>query len=542
MRQPKAYLWNRCIRRRFFCVRTAYPAASTSGTPIHELHDNHYKGVSLFMQKQVNQAVTAGGSTGGQTLRKSFKARHLTMIALGGSIGTGLFLASGGAIASSGPGGALLAYLAVGIMVYFLMTSLGEMATYMPDSGSFSTYGTRFISPAFGFAVGWNFWYNWAVTIAAELAAATVIIKYWFPESNSTIWSLLFLLLMFGLNILSSRGYGESEYWFAIIKITTVIIFLVVGVMMIFGILGGEAVGFSNFELGGSSFHGGFFAFLGVFMAAGFSFQGTELVGVAAGESENPRQNVPRAIRQVFWRILVFYIFAILVIGLLIPYTNPDLLRGGIDDIGVSPFTIIFEKAGLAFAASVMNAVILSSVLSAGNSGMYAATRVLFSMAKDGMAPRALAKLNSRGVPVGALLVTTAVGMLAFLASFFGDGIVYNWLLNASGMCGFINWLGIAVCHYRFRRAFVKQGHSLDELPYKARWFPFGPIFAFVICIIAVLGQNMGAFSGGSIDWYGVLVSYVSLPLFLLIWLGYGFFRKSKLVPLEECDLSTNEG
>jgi lysine-specific permease len=347
---------------------------------------------------------------------------------------------------------------------------------------------------------------------------------------------------MFGLNILSSRGYGESEYWFAIIKITTVIIFLVVGVLMIFGILGGEAVGFSNFELGGSSFHGGFFAFLGVFMAAGFSFQGTELVGVAAGESENPRQNVPRAIRQVFWRILIFYIFAILVIGLLIPYTNPDLLRGGIDDIGVSPFTIIFEKAGLAFAASVMNAVILSSVLSAGNSGMYAATRVLFSMAKDGMAPRALAKLNNRGVPVGALLVTTAVGMLAFLASFFGDGIVYNWLLNASGMCGFINWLGIAVCHYRFRRAFVKQGHSLDELPYKARWFPFGPIFAFVICVIAVLGQNMGAFSGESIDWYGVLVSYVSLPLFLLIWLGYGFFRKSKLVPLEECDLRTNEG
>jgi lysine-specific permease len=526
-----------------FCVRARFPAARLAGTPVHELHDNHYEGVSLFMHKQqVNQAVPSGGSTNGQTLRKSFKARHLTMIALGGSIGTGLFLASGGAIASSGPGGALLAYLAVGIMVYFLMTSLGEMATYMPDSGSFSTYGTRFISPAFGFAVGWNFWYNWAVTIAAELAAATVIIKYWFPDSNSTIWSLLFLLLMFGLNILSSRGYGESEYWFAIIKITTVIIFLVVGVLMIFGILGGEAVGFSNFELGGSSFHGGFFAFLGVFMAAGFSFQGTELVGVAAGESENPRQNVPRAIRQVFWRILIFYIFAILVIGLLIPYTNPDLLRGGIDDIGVSPFTIIFEKAGLAFAASVMNAVILSSVLSAGNSGMYAATRVLFSMAKDGMAPRALAKLNNRGVPVGALLVTTAVGMLAFLASFFGDGIVYNWLLNASGMCGFINWLGIAVCHYRFRRAFVKQGHSLDELPYKARWFPFGPIFAFVICVIAVLGQNMGAFSGESIDWYGVLVSYVSLPLFLLIWLGYGFFRKSKLVPLEECDLRTNEG
>ncbi|WP_054943454.1 amino acid permease [Paenibacillus ihuae] len=489
---------------------------------------------------QATQDNQQSRSQGGPALRRTFKARHLTMIALGGSIGTGLFLASGGAIASSGPGGALLAYAAVGIMVYFLMTSLGELATYMPDSGSFSTYGTRFVSPAFGFAIGWNFWYNWAVTIAAELSAATVIIKYWFPESSSTLWSLLFLLMMFGLNFLSSRGYGESEYWFAIIKIITVIVFLVVGVLMIFGIMGGEKIGFSNFQLGGSSFHGGFFAFVGVFMAAGFSFQGTELVGVAAGESENPRRNVPLAIRQVFWRIMIFYIFAILVIGLVIPYTNPDLLRGGIDDIGVSPFTIVFNKAGLAIAASVMNAVILSSVLSAGNSGMYASTRVLYAMAKDGMAPRALGKLNRRGVPVGALLVTTAVGMLAFLASFFGDGAVYNWLLNASGMCGFINWLGIAVCHYRFRRAFVKQGHSLDELPYRAKWFPFGPLFAFALCLIAVLGQNMGAFTGDRIDWYGVLVSYVSLPLFFIIWAGYRWFRASRIIPLEECDLSTN--
>lgn len=514
-----------------------YSAGSLRHSPFMNERSDHKE--SLIMQGKTQNLAQSNGNTQPE-LKKSFKARHLTMIALGGSIGTGLFLASGGAIASAGPGGALLAYTAVGIMVYFLMTSLGELATYLPDSGSFSTYGTRFISPAFGFAIGWNFWYNWAVTIAAELSAATVIIKYWFPDSPSFLWSLVFLLLMFGLNFLSSRGYGESEYWFAIIKIITVIAFLVIGVLMIFGIMGGKAVGFSNFHLGGSSFHGGFFAFVGVFMAAGFSFQGTELIGVAAGESENPRRNVPIAIRQVFWRILIFYILAIFVIGMLIPYTNPDLLRGGIDDIGVSPFTIVFDKAGLAFAASVMNAVILSSVLSAGNSGMYASTRVLYAMAKEGMAPRALAKLNRRGVPVGALLVTTAVGMLAFLASFFGDGAVYNWLLNASGMCGFINWLGIAVCHYRFRRAFIAQGHSLDELPYRARWFPFGPIFAFALCMIAILGQNMGAFSGESIDWYGIAVSYISLPLFVLIWAGYRLFRKSKIVPLEQCDLSTH--
>ncbi|MCM3042004.1 amino acid permease [Paenibacillus motobuensis] len=477
--------------------------------------------------------------TNSSSLKPGLKARHMTMIALGGSIGTGLFLASGGAIASAGPGGALLAYAAVGIMVYFLMTSLGELATYIPDSGSFETYASRFVDPSLGFAMGWNFWYNWAITIAAELSAATLIMKYWFPNSSSFVWSFLFLALIFGLNVLSVKGYGESEYWFAIIKIVVVIVFLIVGVAMIFGILGGEAVGFKNFTIGDAPFHGGFFTFLGVFMAAGFSFQGTEMIGVAAGESNNPREHVPRAIRQVFWRILLFYIFAILVIGLLIPYTNPNLLKSGIDSIGVSPFTLVFERAGLAFAASAMNAVILTSVLSAGNSGMYASSRVLYSLAKRGKAPQFLGRLNRHGIPMNALLLTTAVGMIAFLASLFGDGVVYTWLLNASGMCGFITWLGIAISHYRFRRAFMAQGHDLNELPYRAKWFPFGPIFAFILCLIVIIGQSMSLITEHGFDWQGLIAAYVTIPVFLIVWLAYKWKHHIKLVPLKKCDLSS---
>ncbi|MDO3412774.1 amino acid permease [Saccharibacillus sp. CPCC 101409] len=470
-------------------------------------------------------------------LKKGLRARHMTMIALGGAIGTGLFLASGGAIASAGPGGALLAYAAVGIMVYFLMTSLGELATYMPESGSFSTYASRFVDPAFGFAMGWNYWYNWAVTIAAELSAATLIIKYWFPGSSSLLWSVLFLGVLFLLNALSVKGYGESEYWFALIKIVTVILFLVVGVAMIFGVLGGKAAGFGNFTHEGAPFNGGFLAFLGVFMAAGFSFQGTELIGVAAGESEDPRRNVPRAIRQVFWRILIFYILAIFVIGLLIPYTDPNLLNGDLDQIGVSPFTLVFERAGFAFAAAVMNAIILTSVLSAGNSGMYASTRMLYALALEGKAPRFLKRLTSHGVPINALLATTVIGMLAFLASFFGDGVVYNWLLNASGMCGFITWVGIAISHYRFRRAFIKQGHSLDELPYRARWFPFGPLFAFVLCLVVIVGQSLSVIENGSVDWLGLIATYLSVPLFLGLWFGYKWRKNTRVVPLEQCEI-----
>jgi lysine-specific permease len=474
-------------------------------------------------------------------LQRGLKARHLTMIAIGGSIGTGLFLASGGSIHSAGPGGALAAYIAISIMVYFLMTSLGEMAAFMPVSGSFSTYATRFVDPSLGFALGWNYWYNWAITIAVELSAAALIMKYWLPDVPSIVWSALFLLLMFGLNLLSVKSFGESEYWFALIKVVTVILFIIFGTLMIFGIMGGEAVGFQNFTKGDAPFNGGFMAILGVFMIAGFSFQGTELVGVAAGESENPARNIPRAIRQIFWRILLFYILAILIIGLLVPYDNPNLISGDITDIAISPFTIVFEKAGFAFAASVMNAVILTSVLSAGNSGMYASTRMLWVLAKEGKAPKWFAKVTRNGIPVNALILTALVGALAFLSSLFGDGAVYIWLLNASGMSGFIAWLGIAISHYRFRKAYQLQGRDLKDLPYLAKWFPIGPIIAFIICLVVIIGQNYTAFTGSEIDWYGATVSYIGLPLFLLVWVGYKYSQKSKLVPLDKVDFSMDE-
>ncbi|MFJ7745204.1 amino acid permease [Peribacillus sp. NPDC097295] len=468
-------------------------------------------------------------------LKRSLKGRHLMMISLGGTIGTGLFLASGGAIHTAGPGGALVAYAVIGMMVFFLMTSLAEMAAYMPVAGSFRVYASKFVDPSFGFAIGWNYWYNWAITIAAELAAVVLIMKFWFPDTPSFIWSAIALIIMFLINYMSVKGFGEAEYWFAMIKIVTVIIFLITGFLIIFGIMGGkDPIGFSNFTMGEGPFNGGFFTILGVFMAAGFSFQGTELLGVTAGESENPEKNIPRAIKSVFWRIILFYILAIFVIGMVIPFTDARLLS---EDVAVSPFTLVFERAGLAFAAAVMNAVILSSVLSAGNSGMYASTRMLWDLARDGKAPKFLGKLDKRGVPVNALIVTSLVGCLAFLASFFGDGVVYIWLLNASGMAGFVTWVGIAIAHYRFRKAYVAQGLDIKDLPYRSRLFPFGPILALVLCLFIILGQGYQAFSTDGIDWNSMFVSYIGLLLFFVIWFGYKIKHKSKIIPLKECDL-----
>ncbi|MCD7035211.1 amino acid permease [Metabacillus sp. GX 13764] len=459
------------------------------------------------------------------------------MISIGGSIGTGLFVASGASIANAGPGGALLAYAIIGFMVYLLMTSLGEMATYMPVTGSFSTYASRFADPALGFALGWNYWFSWAVTLAVETSAAAIVMKYWLPDVPSFIWNALFLAIILGLNLLSVKQYGEAEYWFAMIKVVAIIAFIIVGFLMIFGIMSGHTAGFSTFTTKDAPFHGGLLAIIGIFMVAGFSFQGTEIVGIVAGESDKPEKNVPKAIRQVFWRILLFYLLTIFIIGMIIPFTDNRLLNEDVGKIAMSPFTLVFQRAGIAFAASVMNAVILTSVLSAGNSGLYAATRMLWVMAKEKKAPKFLTKVSKNGVPIFALLLTIAIGFCAFLSSLFGEGKVFMWLLNISGLTGFIAWFGIAIAHYRFRKAYVAQGNDPAGLVYRAKLFPLGPLLAAGLCLFIIFGQNYKAFFAEQINWQDIIVSYISIPAFLILWFGYKLVKKTKWIPLQEVDL-----
>ncbi len=474
-----------------------------------------------------------------QQLKRKLSARHLNMIAIGGSIGTGLFLASGATIANAGPGGALLAYGLIGIMIYFLMTSLGELATHNPTAGAFFTYGTKYVEGGFGFALGWNYWYNWAITVAFELVAVQFIMKFWFPDIPGFYWSAIFLAILFGINALTVKGFGESEFFFSLIKVLAIIVFIIIGIAMIAKIMMTPGMStFANWTKGDAPFVGGFQALIGVAMIAGFSFQGTEMVGVAAGESKNPKKTIPVAIKQIFWRILLFYIVCIFIIGTLVAYDDPRLLQAAAsEDIALSPFTLLYEQAGFAFAASLMNAVILTAILSAGNSGMYSSTRMLFSMAREGRAPKLFAKLDLRGVPMNALYATTAVAALCFLTTFIGEQAVFNWLLNMSGMCGFIVWLGIAISHYRFRKGYLAQGYKLDDLAYKAKFFPFAPWFAFILCSIIILGQNYEALIGGKIDWLGLLSTYISIPLFLAIWFGYKWKYKTKLVPYNEMDV-----
>ena len=477
-----------------------------------------------------------------QQLKRKLGARHLNMIAIGGSIGTGLFLASGQTIATAGPGGALLAYALIGIMIYFLMTSLGELATHNPTSGAFFTYGTKYVEGGFGFALGWNYRYNWAITVAFELVAVQFIMKFWFPDVPGFWWSALFLAVIFFINALTVKGFGESEFLFSLVKVVAIIFFIIIGLYMIGKIMLDPMQSITkNWTIAEAPFVGGFNALIGVAMIAGFSFQGTEMVGVAAGESKDPKKTIPIAIKQIFWRILLFYILCIFIIGTLVAYTDPNLALAaeGDGNITLSPFTLLYEKAGLAFAAGLMNAVILTAILSAGNSGMYSSTRMLWNMAKNGSAPKTFAKLDVRGVPMNALYATTAIAALCFLTTFIGEQQVFTWLLNMSGMCGFIVWLGIAISHYRFRKGYLAQGNKLEDLAYTAKFFPFAPWFAFILCAIVVLGQNYQAVLAG--DWMAVISTYISLPLFLAIWLGYKWKHKTKLIPYEKMDVQPME-
>ena len=469
-------------------------------------------------------------------LHRRLKARHIAMIAVGGSIGSGIFIASGTAIHTAGPGGALLAYSLIGLMVYFLMTSLGEMATMLPSTGSFCDYASRFVDPAFGFAMSYNYWINWAITTAVDLSAAALIMHTWFPGVSFLSWTAIFFALIIVLNFVSVGLYGEMQYWFSGIKVAAVILFILIGIFVILGLLGHSGpVGFSNWTLGDAPFHSGWVGFVSVLMIAGFSFQGTEIFGITAGESHDPSVSIPRAVRNVFWRILLFYILSIAVISFLIPYNNSLLINASTTNLGASPFTIVFQMAGLRFAETLMMIVVLLAILSAANASMYTATRTLWHIAQEGLGPKFLANTTKHGIPVAALVFSSAITAIVFFSSIFGAGQFFVWLLNISSLTGFIAWFGIALCHYRFRRAYLIQGRKLSDLTYYTKSFPFGPLFALCLSVLVVLGQQFEAFMTGSVNINNLIGAYIGLPVFLAFYLGYKWVYRTKLIPLEKC-------
>ncbi|MCM3771739.1 amino acid permease [Priestia aryabhattai] len=429
-------------------------------------------------------------------LQRTIKGRHLFMITLGGVIGSGFFIGSGYTISHAGPAGTILAYLVGGLMMYLTMLCLGELSVAMPVSGSFQDYATKFINPATGFTIGWMYWLSWGTTVSLELTAIGILMERWFPHTPIWIWCLVFAVLLFVTNAFSARSYAESEFWFSIIKVVTIILFILLGGAALFGLIpleNSKNISFSHITEDGL-FPTGFVSVLLTMVAVNFSFQGTELIGIAAGESENPEKTLPKAINNTIWRVMIFFILTIAVLVGIIPWKQAGLLE--------SPFVAVFEQLGVPYAADIMNFVILTALVSVANSGLFATTRILYSLSKNNMAPSSLSKVSRFGIPLHALLVSLGLSCMCLLTSFFAADTVYVWLLSIASMTAIAAWMSIAASQYFFRRQYIKSGNNIADLKYRTPLYPVVPILAFtlnsaaLVSLIFIPEQRMALYCG----------------------------------------------
>lgn len=481
-------------------------------------------------------------------VKRSLKQRHIGMIALGGTIGTGLFIGIATPLANAGPVGALVAYLFMGTVVFSVTQSLGEMATFIPVTSSFSVFAQRFLSPALGAANGYMYFLSWCFTFALELSVVGQIIQFWTFKVPLAAWISIFWVLLTAFNMFPVKFYGEFEFWIASIKVLALMGFLIYSLCIVCGAGKTGPIGFRYWRNPGAmgpgiiSSNTGEARFLGwvsSLINAAFTYQGTELVGITAGEAANPRKAVPRAIRKVLIRILLFYIGSLFFIGLTVPYNDPKLTSTD-SYVFSSPFIITIQNAGTRVLPHIFNAVILTTIISAGNSNVYVGSRILFSMAKNGLAPKFLAKTTLQGVPYLSVLAISAFGSLSYMELSTGGAKAFNWLLNITGVAGFFAWLLISCSHVRFMQALKHRGISRDDLPYKALWMPWLAYYAIFFMVVIILIQGFTSFAP-HFSGRDFVAAYISVGLFLVFWGFFQIYFRCRIIwKLEDVDIDTD--
>lgn len=385
-------------------------------------------------------------------------------------------------------------FFLVGVMVFNVVYAMGELAVMYPISGGFYTYAARFIDPAFGFAMAWNYCLQWAATLPLELTVCAITIQYWAPDSNPGIWIAVFLIAIIILNMFGTMGYAEEEFWAACFKLTSISIFMIIALVLVCG--GGPSSGsystYQGFKLweDPGAFKNGFKGFCSVFVTAAFSFAGSELVGLAAAESRNPTESVPKAIKQVFWRICLFYIVALLFVGMLVSCNDENLLSSSsYSNSAASPFVLVGKYSGLKGLDHYMNAVILSSVLSLGIASVYGGSRTLLALAQQGFAPKIFTWVDRAGRPLPSVGFIIAFGCLAFLNLDAAGPVIFDWLLALSGLAMLVCWGSICLAHIRFRAAWKYNGHTLDEIPFKAIGGVYGSWVGLIFVVVILIAQ-----------------------------------------------------
>ncbi|KAM0414659.1 hypothetical protein ACHAPT_013503 [Fusarium lateritium] len=457
-------------------------------------------------------------------LKRGFKMRHVNMFAIAGSIGTGLIIGSGQALASGGPGSILIAYCILDTCVYTVMTAFAEMAIFAPMNKGFSGYATRFVDPALGFATGWNYFFKYSVLLANNLTATGLIIKYWREDINVGVWIAAFGAFVVALNFLPVEKFGETEFVMTIAKII-VLVGLILGCFIISmgGSPSGDRIGFRYWNDTGAfapfleqGSLGRFLGFWACIVQAAFMFMGCEVVGITYGEAKNPRRAIPRAVQQTIWRIAVFYIGGVIVLGMTVPYTNELLLSANKEktSAAASPFVVALRLAGIKTLPGIVNACFLMFTVSFANSDIYIASRTLYGLARDRQAPALFAKTNRHGVPIYAVMAASLFICLAFLNVSTSSSTVFGYFVSLSTVLGLINWVNIIVTYVCFQRGIKAQGITKAGLPWKGPLQPYSVYFTFVATATIIIFSGYSAFVGGFKP-AKFITSYLGIVLYL---------------------------
>ncbi|MCZ4118838.1 amino acid permease [Streptomyces sp. H39-S7] len=458
---------------------------------------------------EVAAADAAAAPVTEEGYQRGLGSRQIQMIAIGGAIGTGLFLGAGKAIHQAGPS-LIMMYAIAGVIIFFIMRALGELLTYRPVSGSFADYAREFLGPFWGFVTGWTYWLMWVVTGMAEVTAASVYITYWWKDIPQWISALVFLLVLFGVNLISVKVFGEVEFWFSMIKVTAIIgmILIGIGVLTIGFSAAGDTASLSHLWGNGGVFPNGVGKSLMTLQIVMFAYLAVELVGVTAGEAENPRETLPKAINTLPWRIGVFYVGALIVILGVVSWTEFQP--------GVSPFVAAFAKIGIPFGAAIVNFVVLTAALSSCNSGMYSTGRMLRDLAVNGQGPRAFAKLNSRQTPATGILISVALMGIGVWINYVDPDGAFTYITAFATVAGVWTWAMILISHLRYRAA-VKAGRAAEAW-FKAPGAPYTSWIAliFLAGVMVLIGIDKDA-----------RISLYSAPVwFAILGIGYAWLKR----------------
>eukprot|EP00914_Ancora_sagittata_P015549 GHVO01030856.1.p1 GENE.GHVO01030856.1~~GHVO01030856.1.p1 ORF type:complete len:498 (+),score=21.02 GHVO01030856.1:1-1494(+) len=467
------------------------------------------------------------------------------MISIGGVIGTGLFLGTATSLANGGPVGLLLGYITVGTVCWATMVSLGEMVAYLPIPGGHIKLAERFVDSAFSFAMGWNYSYTWTILLPAELSAASVLINYWDKDTKLNFaWVSICLVVVVAINALGAGAYGEAEFIFASIKVITITGLIILGLVLDLG--GGpnhDRVGFRYWKDPGpfvqynhiAGAKGRFLGWWAVISKAAFSFIGTEIVAIAAGEAKNPRRNLPKAIKRVYIRILLFYIGGVWMIGWLVR-SDDSRLKLGSGTAAASPFVIAIQNAGIKGLPSVINACLLTSAWSAASSDLYTASRAIYGLAISQNAPSIFAKTSKRGLPYVAVAFCASFCLLAFMGVSSGAGNVFNWFSNMTAISGLMSWFGINLTYIRFHKGLKAQGFDRSKLPYVAPLQPFAAWYGLCATLVFCLFSGFAVFLKGGWDTATFVTNYLPFALFPILYAGSRLYYKESLIKPEDMD------